>query len=171
MLTGHVASTILQTDLAILGGGLLIAFIITVVVNLVIAALVIGGLAPFVRKAKARIDENALLPLIAGIIVLFGGSFLVGILVITVVGLIIAVPLAIIIVAMSIAGHGVMIVLVGSLLTGQDVDGPLTKPVIIGAIGVSVLMFIPAIGTIIVLVLALVSIGSVALELRSRYYA
>ncbi|UIO98865.1 hypothetical protein Hbl1158_09995 [Halobaculum sp. CBA1158] len=139
------------------------SFVGGVVVNLVLAGILVAVAPEYAGDTIAEIRDDPGDAVVWGLLVSIGGLVAVVVLAITIIGILVAIPLALVLAAVSVAGTAVAVVLVGALLT--DSERPSGTAVLAGSLAVGLMGAIPVIGGLATWVVTLPGVGVVGHDL------
>lgn len=138
-------------------------FLVGFVVNALLGGALVALDSGYATRKLAEIREETGQTVTWGLIVSIGGPIVIFVLAITIIGLLVAIPAAILLVILGIVGSAVTVVLVGSAGTGADAPGG--TEVLVGALVLALVTSIPAVGGFINWLVSLPGVGVVGHDL------
>lgn len=141
-----------------------VGFVVSLVINLILAGALLAFATEYAGERLEDVHEDPGGSFLWGLAFGVGIPILLVILAVTVVGLIVALPGAIALFVVGIAGNAVTVLWVGSLLTGGT-GSPRVEHVAVGALAMAVLGSIPVVGRFLASVVGLFGLGAVGRDL------
>jgi len=147
------------------GQGLLGSGISAFVTTLVIGAILIAVVPEFLERMMAEIEAEPVDSLVYGLVALVGLAIVIILLAITIIGILIVIPLALLAVLVWAVGAAIAYLLIGERLVGRE-DGWL-KPLLVGA-GINGLLTVSGIGGLLSLCIGAAGFGAIIRDWRSK---
>lgn len=146
--------------------GPIASFVAGLAVNLVLGAIVVAVVPDYARAIVARIRSQPLESFVFGIgayVAFFVAAVL---LAITVIGIVVLIPGAIVLAVVGVVANLLAVVTVGAVVTGTSRDSSLWTSLLAGSVVVSLLTAIPGVSGLVNFVLGTLGMGAIA----SRYW-
>ena len=149
--------------------GVAFTFVGTFLLNLVFGGIAVAVAPEFVRDVIRRVRAAPGKMALAGLGTFVGGFALVFVLVLTVIGIVVAVPGVIVLAVYLFVTGVVSTVAVGYLLFDAVADATLWSGLFVGALLTAALNVVPFVGGVLSLVVSLFGLGAVSVRLYEAY--
>lgn len=136
--------------------------------NLVVAGLLVGLAPTFARERVRDLRDDPVSGFGWGLITGIGVPIVLTLLAITIIGLLIAVPGFLLLIVVGIAGNGVTVLWVGSLVC-REVDALGDHPLLVGSVATAVVGAVPFLGDFALSVLTFFGLGAVGKAVYDSY--
>ncbi|MFC5366026.1 hypothetical protein [Salinirubrum litoreum] len=154
------AQTWRTTDLAP-EAGIPLQFVVSLAIYVVLGGIVLAVAPEYTERMAARIREDAATSFISGLVALIVTFLAAVLLAITVVGILVLIPGAIVLSVVQVVGNTAALVALGSVTSETGRDSAFAA-LVIGAVLLSVLTLVPILGGIVRFVVQTIGFGAIA---------